>query len=315
MTHGHHHHEHFGKPDAVRLAVSRCGPIAHEVLSEDGDLFVIGVYDRAFHLACPRGIVCVGTEEIGAGPINVELAATPAPGNWAALGITPDCEGRIEHGVPFITETLAIDLSAASIWSPPPPPAFDRTRAAAGLQRLRALAQGRLPRDGLSRLVLTGTAVAGNAEAQMAADSIAELRAALPGALDAGSIGDTLVRPATLLVGLGPGLTPSGDDVLGGMMLALAATGRQELCDALWEALVPELDALTVPISAMHLSAAADGLASAAMHDLVNALLGDAEALDQALRAAASAGHTSGWDAIAGLVLGLDGVLATAPRP
>ncbi len=310
MTHDHHHHEHFGKADATRLVVSRCGPIAHEVLSEDGELYVLAVFEQSFYLACPRGIVCVGTGEIGAGPINVELAGAMTPGSWAALGITQEIEGRIEHGIPFITENLAIDLSTASIWSPPPPPAFDPPRAGAGLQRLRALAQGRLPRDGLSRLILTGKATAGNAEAQMADGSIAELRAALPGVLAGTPIGDALVRPATLLVGLGPGLTPSGDDVLGGIMLALSVTGRRELCDGIWEALVPELDALTVPVSAMHLSAAADGLASAAMHDLVNALLADADGLDQALRVASAAGHTSGWDTIAGLVLGLEVVLA-----
>ncbi len=296
---------HFGKPDARRLAVVRCGPIAHEVLSEDVDLFVLAVFERSFYLGCPRGLVCVGTG-IGAGPINVELAS--APRDWAALGIAPDVEGRIEHGIPYVTERLALDLDASAIWAPSPLPPFTPQTVASAIARLSALASPDLPDDGLARLVFEGHA--GNVEAQMAQASIGDLRTGLVSALADVSLPETLARAATLLVGLGPGLTPSGDDLLGGVLLALSATRNEALRDALWDVLVPELDALTVPISAMHLSAAADGLAGEALHALVCATLADAPSLHSALRQAVSLGHTSGWDTLAGLVLGLDAVLA-----
>lgn len=310
-AHGDHHHghDHFGKADAARLKVVRCGPIAHEILAEDGDLYVLAVFDRSFYLACPRGIVCVGTDEIGAGPINVEIAE-PA-GGIVSLRLTPDIEGRIEHGVPFITDSLALDLTHAEIWMPHPAPAFDPDRAMAGLDRLRTLATPNLlPRDGLARLVLTGKVSSSNASAQMAEGSIRDLEKHLPAALASGTFDDALARAATLLVGLGPGLTPSGDDVLGGVMLALSAAGHVDLRDVLWETVAPELDALTVPISAMHLSAAADGLAAAALHEVRDAILVNAPDLGDKLAAAAGHGATSGWDAIAGLVLGLQAVLA-----
>lgn len=308
--HGSHHgHEHFGKADAARLKVVRCGPIAHEILSDDGDLYVLAIFERSFYLACPRGIVCVGTDEIGAGPINVEIAEPP--GGIAALRLTPDVEGRIEHGVPFITDSLALDLGHAEIWMPQTTPAFDAARVAAGLARLRALAPpNALPRDGIARLVLTDKVASSNASAQMAEGSIRDLKVQLPAALASGTFDDKLARAATLLVGLGPGLTPSGDDVLGGVMLALTAAGHADVRDVLWETVAPELDALTVPISAMHLSAAADGLGAAAMHDLLEAILTDAPGLGDKLSAAAGHGATSGWDAVAGLVLGLEAVLA-----
>lgn len=306
--HHHHGHVHFGKPDAARLKVIRCGAIAHEILAEDGDLYVLAVFERSFYLACPRGIVCVGAGDIGAGPITVEIAE-PA-GGIAALRLTPDIEGRIEHGVPFITDSLALDMSGAEIWMPPPAPAFAPERVAGGLARLRALATPNvLPRDGLARLVLTDKVTSSNASAQMAEGSIRDLKAQLPAALTLHTLDDALVRAATLLVGLGPGLTPSGDDVLGGVMLALTAAGHADLRDALWDAIAPELDALTVPISAMHLSAAADGLAGADMHAVLHAILSNADDLGDALATASGHGHTSGWDAIAGLVLGLEAII------
>lgn len=308
--HNHDHgHEHFGKPNAARLKVVRCGPIAHEVLAEDGDLYVLAVFERTFYLACPRGIVCVGSDDIGAGPINVEIAE-PA-GGIAGLRLTPDLEGRIEHGVPFITETLALDLSNAAIWMPPASPAMQPERVASALAKLHKIAMPNvLPRDGLARLVLTDKVSSSNASAQMAEGSIRDLKAHVPPALATGVLDEPLARAATLLVGLGPGLTPSGDDVLGGLMLALTASGHTNLRDALWDAIAPELDALTVPISAMHLSAAADGLAGAAMHALLDALLTDSPDLEEKLATAADHGHTSGWDAVAGLVLGLEAILA-----
>lgn len=305
----HHHHDHFGNPDATRLRAIRCGPIAQEILGEDGEIVVIAVFDRSFYLACPRGIVCIGSD-IGAGPINVEMQAAPHD-SWETAGIRPDMEGRIEHGVPYLTENLALDISGARIWEPPVAPSFDKATAAVSLARLKAQATPLLPADGLAALVLTGKANTKNIEAQMAAASLAELRNGLVRSVPEHAPDERLARAATLLVGLGPGLTPSGDDVLAGVMLALSIAGRTTTRDALWHALTPELDALTVPISAMHLSAAADGMASELMHALLEAILTNSENLGPSLRAAARTGHTSGWDTIAGIVLGLEAVLAS----
>lgn len=98
--------------------------------------------------------------------------------------------------------------------------------------------------------------------------------------------------PAAALIGLGPGLTPSGDDYFGGMLVALRALGRDAQADALWRWLEPHLAAGTSAISAAHLEAAAAGEA----HEIVHEVLLDprqAQKLDRI-------GHCSGWDALAG---------------
>ena len=94
------------------------------------------------------------------------------------------------------------------------------------------------------------------------------------------------------LIGLGPGLTPSGDDYFGGMLVALRALGRDAQADALWCWIEPRLAAGTSAISAAHLAAAAAGEA----HEIVHEVLADprqAQKLD-------GIGHCSGWDAFAG---------------
>jgi hypothetical protein len=85
------------------------------------------------------------------------------------------------------------------------------------------------------------------------------------------------------------------------MLVALALAGRTEVRDRLWQALEPVLAVYTGDISRAHLSAAAEGLGSAVLHELLNDMLeGRSEAIPSALAAVATIGHTSGWDTLAG---------------
>jgi hypothetical protein len=118
-------------------------------------------------------------------------------------------------------------------------------------------------------------------------------------------VGDAPAEFATLasLVGLGPGLTPSGDDLIGGALIALAALGRFECRDVLWRHCIGLLDR-TNEISAAHLRAAALGYGAAALHTAIHATMsGQVTSLRSALFALAAIGHTSGRDAFAGCLL------------
>ena len=67
----------------------------------------------------------------------------------------------------------------------------------------------------------------------------------------AGSPAMRLGNEAAQLIGLGPGLTPSGDDYLGGV-LSLRWLGRGSQADSLWRWLEPRLAGHTSEISAAH---------------------------------------------------------------
>lgn len=285
----------------VLLAGQRCGAIAHEVLGDDGDLRVIAVFERSIYVAAPRGIVCIGAA-IGEGPINVEIARVPAAG-WSGAGVVMDTEGRASDRLLTLADAR-LDVSAAAIWMPEPAPRFSPDTVRAGLAAMHASTPSP---DGLARLVILRTPASNSVE-RAASGPIDALRHELPNVLTAGTWSRDAIRAATLLTGLGPGLTPSGDDLLGGLMLALSATGHVGLRDALWAFLEPELDALTVPISAMHLSAAADGMGSRPLHVLRDSIIAG-DVTGDAIAEVAAIGHTSGWDAAAGIVLGLTAAL------
>jgi hypothetical protein len=165
-------------------------------------------------------------------------------------------------------------LSEAKPRQPPPVP--DQPQ----LGKLRAAAAQRIPAEGFGCLLIgKHNALSGHAQPALEA-------------LERWLVGNAIVEEAQQLIGLGPGLTPSGDDYLGGMLVALRRTGRTMQAEGLWRWLQPRLRERTSAISAAHLTAAAAGEGHEALHSVLDGEL-DLDALD-------AVGHTSGWDALAG---------------
>ena len=176
--------------------------------------------------------------------------------------------------LPAIGEKVLVSVEGCRAWAPP---------ALQGRPDIEAIRQGaRVPEEGLGCLI-TGRHNALSEHARPAIDAI-----------DRWLTGHTLAKEAELLVGLGPGLTPSGDDYLGGVMVALRLLGRGAQADALWRWLEPRLLERTSAISAAHLAAAAAGEAHEALHDV----LGGKHEFDRL----DAVGHCSGWDGLAGAV-------------
>jgi hypothetical protein len=285
---------------------ARIGPIAADLLTPGEPVEVFSVFETSFYLLLPHGLICVGGATLGAGPINLELTGGIETNRYP---LQAGLDGVVGQGVITFDGDLTL-ATRAPIWQPPLVPEIDRASVSRGLAHIRAHASKRLPSDGLARLVFAPPARPTPTEAA-AAPLIHALRTILPETAANGPPDPRLARHLILLVGLGPGLTPSGDDLIGGLCLAYSALGAIDLRDAIWEIVLPELGDLTNEISAMHLSAAADGLGSAAMHALRDAILaGDAPAIDAALPAATRIGHTSGWDTLAGMVIAFEAWLA-----
>lgn len=115
---------------------------------------------------------------------------------------------------------------------------------------------------------------------------------------------DTFVAAAVALAGWGPGLTPSGDDFLAGLMLSLWVQKGElarPLCERIATAALPR----TTRLSGAFLQASANGLADARWHALLHALAGaPGIMLEQAVREALAFGATSGLDMLAGFLYG-----------
>src|SRR5260370_379121 len=143
-------------------------------------------------------------------------------------------------------------------------------------------------------------------------------RLAAPSAsLDLEAAGSVLLigeaEAATALLGLGPGMTRAGDDLVGGAFFARALLARSGACDAAgWRHAADAVRAaaarLTHPIGAALLGDLLVGEGWAALHDLAAALARDDEpAAVDAARRLTRLGHSSGWDLLAGFVAGARG--------
>jgi hypothetical protein len=110
-------------------------------------------------------------------------------------------------------------------------------------------------------------------------------------------------RLALSLLGLGPGLTPAGDDLLCGLLVGLA--GRPDLRDPLAAAVLSHAARRTTFLSAELLRHAAAGLAAPAVVAVADALAGhgDDAALARCLPRLLALGHTSGRALAQGLLL------------
>ena len=121
-----------------------------------------------------------------------------------------------------------------------------------------------------------------------------------------------LMEAAAVLVGLGEGLTPSGDDFLGGYFFCIHLLSElyPELKDwSLWNYLahLKKWDVLTNPISYSLLIDHAEGHALEPLHRFANALL-QGQSTAQLLGCAAeltAVGHSSGWDMLTGFLAGM----------
>ena len=113
------------------------------------------------------------------------------------------------------------------------------------------------------------------------------------------------------LIGLGPGLTPSGDDILIGYMAGLwctvqARSERAQYISSLGERII-HLSHQTNDISRTYLYHAVGGQISSRLANLAEAICRGADpgSLHETAETAMSIGHTSGMDTVSGLLVGL----------
>lgn len=277
------------------VAVS-AGCVAERVLAA-GPLRVAAAFERSFYVEDRDGrLACFLREGAEPGPLHVVCAGWRAPRRCGvAAGVALRRTGPLLEA-----EGLRIDLERSRPWRPPAFPRFDREACAAGRGRLLSLTGELAPPDSLA----AGRPLddAGGGGDPMAAALRREIRAGLAALSSWIANPDGRVPDGVFsLLGLGPGLTPSGDDVVAGALLTLHALDRRELAARLGGALLARPRAATNRISWAHLSAAAEGCGALVFHEILNDVLGGGTALRPLLERAGRVGHTSGWDVVLGM--------------
>jgi uncharacterized protein DUF2877 len=231
---------------------------------------------------------------------------------------------RVVNGAPITRDDatllvgarLRFDYAGALSWHSPVAVAVAVPRLHAGLARLAEAARRRMP-GGFGALLAAPLAASASADEEMpdpllrsAAVAIAALRDWLPATLS----GSPRPPPAVAaLIGLGPGLTPSGDDFLCGVMATLHYLGRSAVARRLAEGVLATAAAETNLISAAYLRCAAEGEASEVLLNALSSVAAGGDSrLEACLDAVHSAGHTSGWDTLAGAAAACTAVCAAA---
>jgi len=279
---------------------------------------IMAVFRRSFYVeSTSGGLACLGPPSIGAGPLNA-IAALPGGTDWKASGLIPGARARRDGDALVVSGRFSFPLTAALAWQPTGPSAsWLAVDLGRGLDAVAVRARQEAPATSLGSLMprlagcqgaageenFTGSPFLANAAS--AADILrAWLVLALGGNRMEGYGDAQELRGAAGLIGLGPGLTPSGDDFVGGVMIALRAFGQGDVADRLATWALPLARKETGAISYAHLACAAEGEGAAALHDMLAALgnpvapgfAGHLDAID-------AIGHTSGWDALAGAVV------------
>ena len=291
-------------PDGHNFKVASLGRTSRSILGELRGGEVIAVFNRSFYLRSGDRVVCIGSPAIRQGPLNA-LCAMPDDLTWGdhvAVGAAIERNGTALS----VGRGLGFDYGGASVWQAPPAGGFSRAEMRRGLERLAVTVRRRMP-GGLGAWLTAG---AGAAAPHGGRDPDPLVRAA---AVPIGALGQWLATalagtsdpapdPAPL-IGLGPGLTPSGDDFLCGAMVALSHLGRGDLGARLAARVLPAARTGTSLISAAYLRCAADGEASEVLFDALTCVAaGGDDGLEACLDAVHAVGHTSGWDSLAGAV-------------
>ncbi len=322
--------------EPVAIGIQRVGPVAASLLLPRASQLpasllgalnqhpftrgrIAGVYETTFYIASDDGrFLCIGGPEAGNGPITAIAAALPAE-DWRRVGVAEGQPVSFAGARIFVADVVSLDLSHAAQWKPRPWPApIDFEALACALTALHALITGRgttrHPSPVLAAVEGRAAALRGDAvsraierRATLSIATLADwLDYHLGGSVELDDAGQDAVAG---LIGLGPGLTPSGDDLIAGLLMALHATGRRETAAALGAFVRATAPDATSLLSRWLLEAAISGHPSEAMHVMLEALLeGDTSALPAALSRLECIGHTSGVDMLAGSLLGLAAV-------
>lgn len=122
----------------------------------------------------------------------------------------------------------------------------------------------------------------------------------------------SVLRLSEQLIGLGPGLTPSGDDFVGGLLFMVRKLNAAYPQDGYWregnvQGLLARSKTMTSHISHALLTDLSEGQSHESLHKLAEGLVDDVEDFDAEIhvRRVTQIGQSSGWDILTGMLAGL----------
>jgi hypothetical protein len=285
------------------------------LLSSPGNALVHSQYRGALNLTTKGGMVSVVPANVGRGPMNIILKEerfrrSPALVQGTRLSLS-------EAGVDL--EGFIVDYRDAPVYGPGP--RFGRSPAGANrIGEYIAAAWGVLEASGnlggMGGIALKVRGKWAPENVGSASRTAVEPTEGVLAALQSFDV-DALASSALGLIGLGPGLTPAGDDFLSGMMItvALAAKNglwREDAVDLL--SVIPRsAKGRTTTLSQEYLGLAARGMGGERVRAAVESIFTGrgAEVRPRCLDLV-EVGATSGTDLLAGALLGAETIVGVS---
>lgn len=274
--------------------------MAHASLARSGAAAVIGVTSRGIFLLAEGQQVIFLSYEPFSSPLTVNLPGASPHLSTIANG---DAAHLSADGIFFPKQQINIQVPPHTLWQPPPPATTESSRTAAQ-RRLRRVAVlvARQPR-GLSAwlpVVMAESAPLPEAESDLLLPLLKSL---------ADNEAQIILPRLLPLLGYGRGLTPSGDDLLLGWLLAHTRWGAilppPHRFSWLADSVVREAKSRTTSISANLIAAAAAGMADERLLTALDGILTGTPDEETCAANLLQLGSSSGVDALVGIALAL----------
>jgi hypothetical protein len=289
-----------------KIAAVNIGATARDLLARNREAVVIGMISRGVFLRFSSGWVIFISPEILRGPLTLNCPSFPG----ASLGLQPgDAVEVIGGALHFQRSGLAFGWDDASTWQAPELPTGWLTHA----ERKSRLVElvGRVLADpppggftyllpGLLNLPDSVLSTGDSEYLQIQLRRIQQI-------LSEPSVGyeARLAEASIPFIGLGDGLTPSGDDLILGLLLALNRWGERLFphlkIDELNQVILERVDSQTTSLSVSLIRCAAAGQADERLISALDGLMTGTEDISTVEQTLRSWGNSSGIDALVGM--------------
>ncbi len=282
--------------------VTAIGHIANQVLRRSPSSMVTGLTSQGIFLQ-PRGdLTLYLTRDSYRGPLTINIRGE----GDAFRSIQPfDVADLIEDHLEFRNAQQAIYLKKPLVWKPALPPKADQgapTKFTSMLQKTRSY-HPKHPYLPLLEMVATGETIP-MGDLPGIEDWISQLSRTL----GRGNPSE-IIQDMDAFLGAGPGLTPLGDDILLGILLAINRSKRQQYWSGdiynFNRSILIKADKCTTRLSWSLLSCALQGTADERIIRVLDGLIAGREIPDYDLESLLNWGSSSGIAVLAGMMMAL----------
>lgn len=300
---------------ALWIGSAALGVLGRGVIGE-----VHSVFERVFNvITMDKGLISIAKRDVPKSPINV-IVDVPPHLRMPHLGIKRGMNVSGVRDVLLIGDKLAVFLRNARVWRPQK--GVNETVEVElfknNLGLVKEFVGDRSDHEGLGQLlpyvddILSGASVPDSELNPLSRYALSRIVSLLKAVRSKNF--DGVRKNAENLVGLGPGLTPSADDMLAGFMAGLRWTAgslgvNDKQVNVINGSIVACVEKTTL-LSQQILKHAAVGAVNETVENFLKAILtGKADEVKKPVRKILSMGETSGADTTLGLLLGLSTAL------